>query len=369
MDGVIYYPYIRIPESAWSTRAVLYWDSVATIVPDEWTYTPERLGQYTRELVQRGIVLQLMPSYADLEAFAQRFAAYISNVQSDELIRRRADFGTGMTELIHRDKGPRDIFEHLMNMKLCSEDGEWWRVERKTSGDYMAGLALALSMPGSNIVQLDPWTHNSSEISEKAHLVPITDTAHSLLPLLEGTVEVAPLAWMERAEGQYEIGKIQALVLEELFPAPIIEVPPSEIERFRSRHSDLLFEFRRNVEQRVDEMFRLSTAWQRRRALDRLQSEFKDAVREVEAYMRESHFGKIARSPWTALIGVIPGLDRITAASKAAADIADPAPERPSSVLAYAAFASVELSQRQRRPRRVTSAEASLIGTAIGPNL
>jgi len=250
-------------------------------------------------------------------------------------------------------------------MGLCAENQEWWNVERKTSSDYMAGLALALSMPGSNIVQLDPLSRESSAVPETTHLVPITNEAHSLLPLLTGTVEVLPLALTERAEGQRMIGRIQAMVLEELFPAPVIAVSPSEIERFRDRHSNLLSEFRRSVEQRVDEIFNLPTGWQRRRALDRLESEFKDAIREVETYMSESRFGKVARSSWTALIGIIPGFDRITAAAKAVADTADPAPESPKSVLAYAAFASVELSRRQRRPRRVSEGSNSLIGTAM----
>ena len=60
MDGDIYYPYIRLPESAWFSRAVLYWDSVATIVPDQWTADPNKLGSYTLELVQLEVVTQLL---------------------------------------------------------------------------------------------------------------------------------------------------------------------------------------------------------------------------------------------------------------------------------------------------------------------
>ena len=165
---------------------------------------------------------------------------------------------------------------------------------------------------------------------------------------------------------QMQEGGFQAMVLEELFPAPVLVVPPSEIERFRDRHSALLPEFRRNVERRVDEIFNLDTAWQRRRALDRLASEFKQATREVGAYMAESRFGKVTRSPWTALVGIIPGLDQITTVARAAADVGDPAPASPKSVLAYAAFASVELSRRQRRPREVNEGNRSLIGAALG---
>jgi hypothetical protein len=366
MDGVIYYPYINVPDSAWFTRAALYWDTVGTIVPDEWTYTPERLGAHTLELVQRGIITQFLPSYADLTSFAERFAGYVNGLQQDEVARRRSGFNAGETERIHQDKGPPDVFHYLMSLGLCAEDSGWWRVELKTSSDYMAGLALALSLPDSNILQLDPWSRNSSAVPEAMHVVPITDQPHSLLPLLTGTVGITHLPLMERAEGQSIIGRVQAMVLESLFPAPVTAVAPAEIERFRNRHAGMLPEFRRHVEQRVDEIFNLSMAWQRRRALDRLESEFKQAIGEVKAYMSESKFGKVARSPWTALIGIIPGLDRATAAAKAAADIGDPAPASPKSVLAYAAFASVELSRHQRRPRRVSGGSGSLIGTAMG---
>lgn len=367
MDGAIYYPYIRVPESAWFTRAILYWDSVGTIVPDEWTYEPERLGSYTRDLVRRGLVTQILPSYADLTAFARRFADYISRLQPEEIASRRSGFSGGIIELIHRDKGPEDIFQYLRELRLCSRDADasWWRVESKTSSDYMACLALALSIPGHNITQIDPDTRDHLEIPEAARLVPITDRAHSLEPLLTGTVEVPPLSLLKRAEGQVMIGEIQTMVLDKLFPAPVTAIQPSEIEGFRKKHSDLLPAFRRSVEARIDEIFDKKTGWQRQRALERLEGEFEDAIKEVEAYMSESHFGKIARSPWLALVGIIPGLDRIIGGARAVADVADPAPDHPKNILAYAAFASVEFSRNQRRPRKVRQGTKSLIGTAI----
>lgn len=30
---VLYFPYISVPESAWFTRVLLYWDEVGSIVP------------------------------------------------------------------------------------------------------------------------------------------------------------------------------------------------------------------------------------------------------------------------------------------------------------------------------------------------
>jgi hypothetical protein len=79
-------------------------------------------------------------------------------------------------------------------------------------------------------------------------------------------------------------------------------VEPVKLERFLHQHGDLLPRFRREVVARTDEIFNLETPWQQRRALDRLESEFQEAAREVEAYMSESKLGRILRSPWVALI-------------------------------------------------------------------
>jgi hypothetical protein len=78
MNVVIYYPYIRVPESAWFSRLLLYWDDVATIVPEDWIYAPERLGPYTQELVQRNLVIQAFPNYADIHALGGRFLHFLT---------------------------------------------------------------------------------------------------------------------------------------------------------------------------------------------------------------------------------------------------------------------------------------------------
>lgn len=40
--NALYYPYINLPQDAWSTRALLYWDGLATIVPMEHLRIPMR---------------------------------------------------------------------------------------------------------------------------------------------------------------------------------------------------------------------------------------------------------------------------------------------------------------------------------------
>lgn len=363
MDGVVYYPYIRVPESAWFSRAVLYWDSVATIVPGEWIDAPDQLGPYTLDLVQRDLVVQLFPSYADLRGLATRFIHYINHLGEIELAQRQDDFYDGLAELIHVEKGTDELFRHLADLRLCSPAEGWWRVELKTASDYMAALALALSTPGHQIrpVRGDPRIlHRADDVRR----VPITDQPHSLLPLLGNTVQATDSELRARAEGQTEVGHIQMMILKKLFPAPVTAVAPSDLERFKRRRGDLLSNFRREVEERVDTIFNLTRDWEQQRALDRLESDFEDAIEQVEAYMHESRFGRLLKSPWCVILGLIPGFDLGTRAAAAIADIALPSPQRIRSPLAYAAFANVELPPSQYRPRVLRQATPSLITMA-----
>ena len=363
MDGVIYYPYIRVPKSAWFSRAALYWDSVATIVPDRWIQDPNQLGPYTLDLVQRGIVTQLFPSYTNLQSLGGLFKDYVGTLESKELDRRRRNFRAGKTDVINQDKITEDAFYNLDSLMLAGGTEGSYNVEQRTAADYMAALALALSVPG-HAKQIATSEGINSE-ADRIRWVPVTDQAHSLLPLLAGTVEASNSALRERAEGQSMVGLVQMMVLERLFPAPLAPVPPSELEKFRHRHAGLLPEFRREVEARVDVIFNLRTDWEQRRALDRIESEFQDAIRQVEAYMSESRFGRLVRSRWWALLGLIPGLDRLAGGATVVANIADPAPAQVRSPFAYAAFASAKLSPRRSSLRMVGTGPNSLMNVAF----
>jgi hypothetical protein len=360
MDGVVYYPYIRVPDTEWFNRVILYWDSVATIVPDRWIQSPYELGPYTLDLVQRGLLVQLLPSYTDLVRVADLFGLYYDRLKPSERARRQRVFSNGNTELVHSDKGTIEGFSRLRDRGICERAGDWWKVERRTAADYMAMLALGLAAPGHDVL---PMPRDPSMVPrvDDVRRVPLTDQMHSLLPLLAGTAEATSAELRERAEGQARVGHIQMVVLKKLFPGPSATVEPEKLERFLRRHGDLLPNFRREVEKRVDEIFNQVEAWQQRRVYDRLESEFQDAIQQVEAYMSESRFGRILRSPWCALVGVIPGLGAPTQAAAAAAEIALPAKPMPRSPLAYAAFASLELTQHQRQPRVIRDEAASLI--------
>lgn len=60
-DKVLYFPYIRVPGNEWFTRVLLYWDEIGSIVPSEYIYRTEVLGNYMIELLQSGLARQAFP--------------------------------------------------------------------------------------------------------------------------------------------------------------------------------------------------------------------------------------------------------------------------------------------------------------------
>src|SRR5580692_402854 len=60
-DSVLYFPSIRVPETEWFTRVLLYWDTVGTIVPTEYLDDPHFLRPYTAGLKDEGLLTFATP--------------------------------------------------------------------------------------------------------------------------------------------------------------------------------------------------------------------------------------------------------------------------------------------------------------------
>lgn len=147
---------------------------------------------------------------------------------------------------------------------------------------------------------------------------------------------------------QVNVAYIRMTILAELLSAPAGAVSPRELERFMRRRGGFLASFRREIEARIDELLWSEEHWKERRVLDRLQGEFKRNDKPVDAYLSESRLGRVLRSPWCALLGLIPGMDAATRAAATAAELAIPAQPRVRSPLAYAAFAALDSSPPPR---------------------
>ena len=177
-DKVLYFPYIDVPQSAWLTRMLLYWDSVGAIIPFDFIEKPERLHEHTRSLVQANLLTQVIPSdyIGDIPNFSHAFLSYLDSL-GDVLDRRRLSFQkrppTGLrrrvfSRRIHSQKmvavplhmeKTSSLSTDLIHLGLAAYDEyPWLAVEKKTADEFMYYLATVLGQHRK--LQFTPVTDN-----------------------------------------------------------------------------------------------------------------------------------------------------------------------------------------------------------------
>lgn len=147
-DRILYYPYINIPDSLWTCRALLYWESIGVIVPEAYIYHPENLNPYMRDLVSAQLVEQIIPNKFrnDLPNFKKGFYEIIFSPPFFINPRRKA-FQKGNIFKIHIEKFDNGLMDFLKEIGLAREDQyPWWQVETITAKLLMTYLATALSI-------------------------------------------------------------------------------------------------------------------------------------------------------------------------------------------------------------------------------
>jgi hypothetical protein len=338
VQGALYFPLISVPVSGWLTRSLLYWDTVGTIVPQEWIDAPEELGAHTQDLVRRGLLRQVFPNEA-ADSFEHRFRSWIAALEPQELSRRQASFQAGERTPIHVDKWMNYMsgIDELRYLGLSGPFlGHDWVVEPNTANDFMAALALALCDPDSELCQPGcSWT-------------PATNDPTAFSSLLSGlhpsTTGSAAQRDMElRVRGHMRTAQLRTSFLTDALPVPGEPLGAEEIERFRDKHAGKLPRCRRRIEEALDGALLLSDEDLQVRALDRLSDEVVELTAEAEAYLREAGLRRVSRSPLLRMLKVVPGLSGRLSAAHEAAETLQSDTRVDSEALAYLAFARAEL--------------------------
>lgn len=343
MDGALYFPYIAVPQSAWWTRTLLYWDSVATITPTNFIDEPELHDPKTLELVRNGLVYQVTPSEAE-QNFARTFERFITLQDEHELARRQHSFWMGNQTRIHADKmmlyglGLSSLIEH----GLARADGsQWILVEEATAAQFMAALALSLCESAGP----DGWSRGNRPTNER--WVPITDDVSSAQALWSGLnplrLNPANPASFRRAIGEAELANVRSIVLENVLAVPDSSMNVDDLVRFRRKHGDLLPRFRHEMEARLQAISEIDDPVRLQRALDGFAYEVEERTNQASAYLEEAGARRVFRSPIFSLLKFV--LPETKEGLEAVKNVLAPGQnekilEEP---LAYLAFANAEL--------------------------
>jgi hypothetical protein len=241
----LYYPWIDFRNTDWLRSAVLYWDTLHTIVPVSIRHPYS--SSVTEELVDAGVVqpLRVHPRLPELARVAEGVIAYLSSPEGAAVV-------TGVTQhgpvYLHPDKLPRELrrmiglhpqkfadnlrrdLRHLLEE---SSDG-WLHADPRFAAYYMTLLATELAnSAGIGLIADAPDHHN---LASAARL----DVQRALLAasrLRVGHWEGDPSLLAQGMLGQLSISSLQ------IDPS----VPTSRLLHFRKLHADELGRFRTEV--------------------------------------------------------------------------------------------------------------------------
>ena len=279
-NGVLYFPSIRVPDTQWFTRVLLYWDEVGTIVPAEYLNDPKFLRPYTAGLKDHGLLRAIPPDSLIWKApqYYNSLLSLIDSLHYDELY--PPSRARKMTR-IHVDKTGHGLASALSERQLASfnsgkEWDAWFEIEEHTANVLMAYLATLIAQ--SEEPRLDPITDSSGCLS-----------AFTTMPMRNGSTET-------------RLEAIRTEVLAELLPAPKGYIPPGALADFKGKYKELLGHFRREVEERIVLASAIENPEWRARSVAVIKENLKGQIDEIVRRMQENKWKRIGYGTLSAVV-------------------------------------------------------------------
>lgn len=281
MNNLLYYPYINLPKTDWTIRALLYYDTIGSIVPTQYFHEPEQYEPFMREVIQNELITPINPmivlenprrvsgmfiEYLNIRHnnirhnIEERRRLLLAKNKTCQIPREKFSFRRNSTRL-HANKFDDEVFYHLIHMGLAEQiDGYWYNVEKRTANELMTFLASVIAnkidyLPTTDKIDFEFYTH--------------TRTQHQDIEL---------------RTRQYK----RDLILNNLIPYPK-QINLTKLRRFKDRHRDLLNAFSNKVELLVLN----PTITPEQPLFKTTLEDMKMAKEELSARMNESHIGDI----------------------------------------------------------------------------
>lgn len=257
-NNALFFPNISLPNEAWTIKTLLYWDKLSSIVPMDYIEVPEKLGTFTRQLVEELLIEQIIPGQHiyKMPTFDKTFIDYIEVALSNE---NRSNQLIS-TSRIHAEK-LSDIPDYLVDRGLATKrHGNWYDVESSIAQLFMTYLASCLG--SLQEVNASPVTNSTKSIRS---------FNHKLTNINNGSVHH---------------NKAREVVLNKLLPVPDEVVNIDDLLRFKNDHGHLLPFLRTKVESGCALIANLDNATDRLNATNEFIISCEDEIREIEDSMR-----------------------------------------------------------------------------------
>jgi hypothetical protein len=300
-NKVLYFPHIEVPQSAWLTRTLLYWDTVGVIMPYQYVEEPDKLNEHTRSLIEANLVTQVIPSdyLHEVPNFTTAFINYVESLGA-ELERRRTEFHPeayshvhvqkfGYKQIhaekmgsmpIHLDK-TSDIAYNLVHLGVAKwSEYPWVNVEPQTAYEFMSYLAAVLG-------------HHPD-----LQFAPVTDKPNNLVKLVA--------AEKRRARMNETLNTLRLEVLEDILPVPTAPLRVRDIEDFKRRHGEQLGRFRRSIEAELTVLADIQDPNLRERRLELFMDGAQEEIQDIQSKMIDNRWSRVICGKFCALLGKVP---------------------------------------------------------------
>ena len=263
---ILYYPTIKIEDGMWLRNALLYWDNVASIVPNE--EYEEQNSIEVEYLKSAGIYKpvypqELLDNLRANDAFCKQIKSYI---RTYNLIKNnKYDIKQPVpTMMISRSKMNADLYEHMLKNEIAIEANgeEWLAMDKRFARRYMSILARYLSS-----------LHEDMEIGTDIESVFLNPYAHSF--------SSAKCSYQDVEEKMY-----LDMVLQNVLPVPNMDVSLQDVIDFKMEHQDKLRCFRRRLEKFQFDLQLCKNTEQISTRVCMFQREIDEDLQEIEELMK-----------------------------------------------------------------------------------
>jgi Family of unknown function (DUF6236) len=260
MSQALFYPWIDIRDEAWLKTALLYWDTVRTIVPESINAPYSTNTGRALEEAKFLVPLRVHSGMDEIEELSEDVLSYLSTAEGAELLIakrggnrhdihvEKLPYQLGRLAEIHPEKLPYEIRHMLLSFAAPSKRGpKWLRVDEGFANFYMTLLASRLAeRVGARLLTSIPAADRLAVTArfdaQLNGLIPRGMHQHG-----RHWREYEAFGPRRQMPRHLAPGMLANLAIERMGVAP--DTPIDRLIDFRERHGDELALFRTKVEE------------------------------------------------------------------------------------------------------------------------
>lgn len=289
--NILYYPTIDVPQNNWLRHALLYWDEVSSIIPEN---LDSRISSHIDYLIHEGEFRAIRPEsffqngrrYYDLwDDFAKELHEIIFSNQFQTKLKldypsgkyniHKSKTGIEMEYNIYRSKTLDMLLYRLQEenlVKINNDDREWLLFEKNTALVYMSLLAKYLAD---------------------------IDREHTVI----GTDNLEYESLNFRKANKNEGFPTLNLSLDSLLPTPTDNVPFEKIIDFKRKRKDNLLKFRKELNDFQNKIANATSNSELKDNVATFQESMKSELQDLTEVLKDSNI-QVAYNSFKSLIDV-----------------------------------------------------------------